>query len=155
AAWAAFNEACSAFPVSAVIQWNGQGLMGKLASQFAARRGLATAYVELGNVGHRLFVDPEGVSGAALVARHPDLLERYDIDAAEIADWRERMFEHSRTNAPIPQARNLRRINPWYPVNTLGGWLLGLPAPASAGLGMRLRRQLRLVSSETAPSRPP
>jgi capsular polysaccharide export protein len=155
AAWAAMEDACTAFPVAAVIQWNGQGLMGKLASQFARRRGLATAFVELGNVGRRLFVDPEGVSGAALVARHPELLERYEIDEAEIANWRERMAEHRRQEAPIPQARNLRRINPWYPINTLGGWLFGLPAPASAGLAMRLKRQLRLVRNEAAPVRSP
>lgn len=153
AAWPAYVRACERFPVTGMVQWNGEGMVGKLATEFAVRRGLARAYVELGNIDGKLFVDPEGVSGAALIARRPELLDNYAISDGEIETLARRLVEQDRE--AIPQSRNLRRVNPWYPINIIGGALMGLRAPASPGLMPRLRRQLGLMRRISTPPRKP
>jgi capsular polysaccharide export protein len=150
-AWAALQSACERYPVAGVVQWNGQGLTGKLATAFARRLGLATLFIELGNVDGKTFVDPCGVSGAALVASRPDLLDRYAVPDSEIETWRQRLIQDHDGGRPIPQSRGLGKINPWYPVNVIGGALLGLPAPASAGLWMRVQRQLGVMRRSRTP----
>ncbi len=52
AAWAAYTKACQQFPVTGMMQWNGEGMAGKLATAFAIGRGLDRAYV--------LFIRPVG-----------------------------------------------------------------------------------------------
>jgi len=154
---AALDRACGAGGAT-LMQWGGQRAYGRVATAYARRRGLRTVYLELGNIVPKLFADPEGVNGAARLARSPQHLDRPDISDAEIDLWTRQLIEQRRAAHP-PQPNLAQRINPWFLADYLGALVMRTPQPEPVSILAKARSKLgvwlgRHKPPEAAPDRP-
>lgn len=125
----AFDRARAGAGETVLLQWSGLRAYGRAATDYARTHGLATVYLELGNIAPKLFADPEGVNGAARLAQRPQELDHLAIDDAEVEAWIAATLEARRQIRP-PQAVAADRINPWFIVDYLGAAVLRIPQPA-------------------------
>ena len=151
AIWSALSRTSQLFRVRAIGLWNGLTLAGQTAAAFAKAHSVCTVYFELGNIEPKLFVDPEGVNAASRVARLPELLNEWDITDGEVAKWKRDFIKRNQRVQSLPQARILRKVNAWFPVDWLGAKMLRIPQPYRTSLFKKILSKIDLGLFVKAP----
>jgi capsular polysaccharide export protein len=158
AVWKAFERLHRKYTIQAIGVWNGLFLGSQAQAAFAKANDIPTVFFEIGNIEPKLFIDPEGVNAESRVARDPKLLDQWVITDQEIAKWRHDFIERKVQSSSPPQARALRRINGWYPVDWIGANVMRIPQPFKLSLVKKIVSRIRICmiqkASDTKPTAP-
>ena len=119
--WAVLDAFHRANPLDMVWIWNGTTTIARTFGTFAAQKGIRSRYFELSNLGERIFVDPEGTSGASYLAKCPEILDTVSADDTEFDAWKR---EYRANYAQPKQAANRSKL-PWRTLYDLVGYRMG------------------------------
>ncbi len=110
-------------PIDCVVSWNG-GLLADLPlTEFALARGLPRLFLEIANLPGRVFADPLGTGGDALVATHPEYLGQATYGGVPFDRLRRQILEQHLTRSRIPQQRRVSRERLFAPLDVVASRL--------------------------------
>ena len=77
------------YDIDTIVMWNGQQLIGRVASQYAVEHGLKRLFLEIANLPNKIFADPIGVNAMSSVMHNPKLgtFNHDDIHAKWIKEY--------------------------------------------------------------------
>lgn len=144
---------CQIYPSCVIGLLNGFSLAGQAATAFARDHSIPTCFFELGNIDSTLFVDPEGVNSASRIAHNPTILNHFEISDDEIAEWTKHFIERRIHAGVLSQARWMRKLNSWFPIDWFGTVVLRIPQPMKVSMRSRLLSKLSVFRIHEAPCR--
>ncbi len=152
ALWQALDAETARRSVGMVAVYNGTRLAGRSAVAFARARGIATLFLELGNVDRKLFADPMGANASSSVANSPAVLDAMPVPEGEFAAWKKDYAQRRLQIIAPPQARKMRWPNIYYPIDQFGAMVLRLPQPCRVSTWTKLHRKLSQLISRSTPN---
>ncbi len=129
--------------ISFVFIWNGHSIASKALATFAKSHSLPTLFFELSNIPGKIFVDKMGVNAYSSIFHNPQLLDQFQVDAAEYERWKTKYLASKKNETLSPMAAQKNRIqNFLFPLDLLGGWF-HTPVIGRVNVGIKLRSFLR------------
>ncbi|MCB4358672.1 capsular polysaccharide export protein, LipB/KpsS family [Quatrionicoccus australiensis] len=89
--------------INRVLMWNGQQLICRAITEACRLNHVDLGFFEISNLPNKLFYDPAGVNALSDLAKHPELLDKYDEITDEFHENWMSLYEAYKAR-PIPQS---------------------------------------------------
>ena len=111
----ALRQAETKYDIDTIVMWNGQQLIGRVASQYAIEHGLKRLFLEISNLPNKIFADPIGVNAMSSVMHNPKL-EAFNHDDIHAKWIKEYIISKEQ---PLPQSQIKRSDKIYKAVNII------------------------------------
>lgn len=103
------NKLRAKYELSTFVIWNGQQLLGRVASQFAERHCIKRLFLEISNLPNKLFADPIGVNAMSSLAKGYKL-DYFDDDNMH-SEWVTHYIKSKEKPLPQAQRKSIDKVN--------------------------------------------
>ncbi|GGF00321.1 hypothetical protein GCM10008027_26470 [Pseudoalteromonas gelatinilytica] len=110
-----FNKILNENKIDTVLIWNGQQVLGRIATFLATKYKLKTLYLEISNLPNKLFADHKGVNALSSLMESPEL-EAFNDESIH-SEWVKDYIQSKRK--PLPQAQKSNKEKLIKAINVL------------------------------------